>query len=788
MPPTIEEKIWRGLVTNMSPHLLPPGAALVQNNLHVVQNGILRCRRGYIAIPWSGVTPADSQPVIEMAKFDRPERSYIVYQRADGSIKAAYNGGLLSISTGLHPQQPISSVRTRQGWWLAVNGIDRPQRWNGLTGSIGDAGIDPATVVPGVTLSGGGALLPGVYQWGYRWVDADGIPSVLSPITSKTATLNQKATVVCTCSTQARITTVELWRTTVGESTTFYRVATTANTGVTVSFVDTTSDQTLIDAALADPTLALPITNPDGSLNARRFVPPPNTKPFLAVFHDRLWFYGTVTYSTGTVSVTNGSATVTGTTTAWPATFVGRSIKVGTDGVTYKITAASATSLTLSTTYAGTTGSGKSYAIMPATSEYRLLYGSEQDEPESVPATNTWPVQENTQDNDPETGLMPFNSFLWLLHRRHLYRATFVSQGTIIVTVQLVSNRGCENNRLWTVTPFGAFLLDQQGAYSFDGSSPSPISEPIQGLWINRTLDFTKSSTWFCEYEPVERIIRFFVHYVGDSTTRPTRTLAYSVSTQSWATETFTGPFGAACRTDISGANRLILGGPADNLFLASEGLADGIATAVTGFSAAGPHSADTNTFTCTSAVQFETSYSGAVLLCTSGANAGLTTILDTIPFETQTPTFTPNLPNAIAIGDTFVVGGINYDYMTGRHRFVGTQDVAGIRSAILSYAETVNPAIVNFRQYLNHNPVAERWQPSMRRPTGVVYDGGGVNAVVNMLASQFPVGRDPGYKEIDFHGSIGGPQSPRWMAIELTGYQALDVIAFYGIELAGVQ
>ncbi|MDB4939613.1 MAG: baaA1 [Candidatus Doudnabacteria bacterium] len=69
-----------------------------------------------------------------------------------------------------------------------------------------------------------------------------------------------------------------------------------------------------------------------------------------------------VTAPTGTVAVTNGSATVTGTGTNFSSYVALDKIVIG--GVTYTISSiASNTSLTLSATYAGTTASGLAYTI-----------------------------------------------------------------------------------------------------------------------------------------------------------------------------------------------------------------------------------------------------------------------------------------------------------------------------------------------------------------------------------------------------------------------------------------
>jgi hypothetical protein len=73
-------------------------------------------------------------------------------------------------------------------------------------------------------------------------------------------------------------------------------------------------------------------------------------------------------YTTGTISVTNGSATVTGSSTVWNTTTnaaVGEYIKLP-DGKWYMISAiASNTSLTIETTYQGSTLAAQTYTISP---------------------------------------------------------------------------------------------------------------------------------------------------------------------------------------------------------------------------------------------------------------------------------------------------------------------------------------------------------------------------------------------------------------------------------------
>lgn len=72
-------------------------------------------------------------------------------------------------------------------------------------------------------------------------------------------------------------------------------------------------------------------------------------------------------YTTGTISLTNGSATVTGSGTTFIAGDVGKVLRVVGENTFYRISSySSATSVTLASNYTGTTGSGKTYVIYRA--------------------------------------------------------------------------------------------------------------------------------------------------------------------------------------------------------------------------------------------------------------------------------------------------------------------------------------------------------------------------------------------------------------------------------------
>jgi len=69
-------------------------------------------------------------------------------------------------------------------------------------------------------------------------------------------------------------------------------------------------------------------------------------------------------YTTGTVSITNGAAAVTGVGTVFPSNSVGRSIRFDSDGFWYPITVrTNNTALTIGRNYEGTTVAGGTYKI-----------------------------------------------------------------------------------------------------------------------------------------------------------------------------------------------------------------------------------------------------------------------------------------------------------------------------------------------------------------------------------------------------------------------------------------
>lgn len=81
---------WAGLVTNISPYSLPPGAAATQVNLQVIVPGQLSVRPGMAAVTWSSVSVAATTQansgVVRIFRAPCNGQERLIYQNAAGQI------------------------------------------------------------------------------------------------------------------------------------------------------------------------------------------------------------------------------------------------------------------------------------------------------------------------------------------------------------------------------------------------------------------------------------------------------------------------------------------------------------------------------------------------------------------------------------------------------------------------------------------------------------------------------------------------------------------------------
>jgi hypothetical protein len=313
---------------------------------------------------------------------------------------------------------------------------------------------------------------------------------------------------------EARVHKIELWRSTSDQALVLYRVAVLDATAT--SYADTVGDNELInpERLVGGKKVfgVLPVVLPNGQVNARRFQPPPRNKRVIAMYQDRAW-YG--------VDVPGKKP----------------------DGT-----------------------SDADYA------EPNSLYFSEVDEPESVPETNEIVIQENVKGQDKITALMPYGGGLVVFQTRHAYRLSYAAQPVIDASVQLITQRGCLNQRCWDVHEGVAYVADSMGLYALRGTEVSPISSPVNAFWSDPVIDYSASKWFFVRVDPVTDIVRF---HFALTNAFPDRALCYHPTTQAWWLEVYAQTFAAGECLEVGGRQRLVAGGQAGGLVLFDSGAED---------------------------------------------------------------------------------------------------------------------------------------------------------------------------------------------------------------------
>jgi hypothetical protein len=237
-------------------------------------------------------------------------------------------------------------------------------------------------------------------------------------------------------------------------------------------------------------------------------------------------------YTTGTISVTNGSATVTGSGTSWSTATnaeAGEYIKLP-DGKWYRIiSVGSNTSITIELSYQGSTLSGQTYTISPWgevqgklnssvapsglvrpapkyienhinriwTLEGNTLRFSVLDTSVSEEHFNDWDTSNNagtiiipSGEGDLGTGLYSLNNSLYVFQRRAIWRLYGNSPANF--ELRNVTNEiGMIDRKTLVEWNDLLIFLSDFGVYLFDGSNLKNVSEnkvnSIIATWANKT-------------------------------------------------------------------------------------------------------------------------------------------------------------------------------------------------------------------------------------------------------------------------------------------------------------
>lgn len=468
---------------------------------------------------------------------------------------------------------PLDFAESADGIVMMANGVDPVQRWDGYATAATPAGVeapDPATT-PVIAGSGSGAIT-GDYTIFVRFVDQFGHRSNPSPFATRVTvdTVGGFDYTNLPTPTEGTVTRRQILRNTAGQFNVFYVDIDTTD------IASTSLSSTRADASLAAQESQLIIDASAGSL-FDRYGRPPATIAVLAFHLGRMWGAAIEDYAEGSVAVTNGSATVTGTGVEWKETFIGRYIHILNGDKPYLVEDVDPLNgtITLSETYQGSTDPFAAYSIRSEPTVGNLVYFSEAAQPEAWPVDNALSLPE---DGDRITALISVRSWLIAAKRRRLYRITAQNDPRVDGFVYASAGRGCVNQRTWVKVAERVYILDEQGVYVFDGQSAQPISTPIQDLFRERPrgrfrINWRCSRYFHALYSPKEEVVRFFVTLNGGYL--PRWAICFGVELERWWMEEYPAPLGGSTLGRLgrpTGSWRLspdqpYLGGPFGRIF-----------------------------------------------------------------------------------------------------------------------------------------------------------------------------------------------------------------------------
>lgn len=690
-----------------------------------------------------------------------------------------------SLVTSLHTETDMCFAKTPSGELFMVNGIDRGRKWNGSPdGSAVVIGLDAPTSAPTVTTPAGGGAEAGDYLVAYRFGDEDGNYSNLSPTATVTAVASDKFSwdTVGTASgtdSSARVTKRQLFRSLVGATDILYLVTTIADNSTTSYTTDTETDDQLADNE------ELPILNDDDTLNANRFSVPPTTKKVCIWNQDRMFYLADAYYSTGTVTVTNGSATVTGSGTSFNQYMVGRMLyPVGSTKGLLISAYTSTTSITISANYGGTTLTGVAYEIRPAPGDINTIFFSEADEPESVPQSqNKFVLQQNGASEDRIVGGYSAGPTLYIAQRYNTYSFNYTRQPHLDGRASLLFRRGLCNQQCSDIGDDLIFAMDQYGPYAVAGSGKKDIGEPIADYFRDGGVDFTYINRFFVRVNPKTKTAKFYVALTGDSGVKSC--FAYNYVLDRWWVETYPWIVGTALSLNQSGEYKYYVG-KEDDQFCVENYLvaADGLSTATSGVVS----SSDADTIVATASI-FTTSHPRCPIVFTSGTAKHQRCVITTR--NSATSVDVNAVPSGVAAGDTFVVCGIPWSMKTGILTYQGTGGKETDSSISVTFKPTTNDGTyLDIRRYLNHATTPENYpidRPEKEDRVGCT--AGYPDGTATLYRSKNDLNETVGTCHANFAGRGAGPGNiDKFVSVEVRGVTNGEAIELSQIDVAGAK
>ena len=667
-----------------------------------------------------------------------------------------------TLKTGLWGREPHTMVRAGHNKLLMANGINPMQRWDGSATTAVSAGVDPPGSAPTIASGAAGAISGTNYAAFVRFVDGEGNPSNLSPVSNTLTTLSSKKIdwTGIPVSSDTKVTKKQLLRNTSGQANVFYVVAEIAN--ATTTYTDNVPDSTLANQT------AVPIIDADNQDVGNRFTVPPANKACLALHLGRVFGAVERTVKNGHMILTNGSTAVTGVGTNWTSSLANRNIYIPGQPVASIASVGGPRSLTLSSAWTGSSLLFAPYAIKSPPAYMRGVQWSEADYLEAWPVFNGVVVPDTGGEI---TGLASMSSYLYVLEDRIINRFSFQndpSNGALYIATY----RGCVNNRCWVVVDDSImYCLDRNGIHAFDGGQKSdPISEPIQEIFRPQSsglrIQWRDTRFWHARHYSDQGVIRWFVTMAGGP--YPRHAICYQYRLKRWWIEEYAVPMLSGSESSV-GAPQVYLGSLNNTIWGVSKTAGDGLVsqpgTSGSVISA--------NRYKVVSDYVFPALAQGAPLYIVEGRGAGQSAIIAYTSGATAVLrtglTVIPDMTSKI------VVGAIPWSWKSGKYRWVEDES-SQFRSVDITYKPTTEEEYLDVSLY-------EDFQTS---PMGFM-DVAAKSAEVPLDVKRVDMRNEAGFEYLRIDESKGyRTDGNRFIQVGLSGLRSSQTIRVLAVDING--
>lgn len=688
------------------------------------------------------------------------------------------------VHTGLPQNQPVSFAKATNGYVYMASGVDPMVKWDGIKTRSRTVGVAaPATALTLNTSMTG--ELTGRYTAYCRFIDDEGNVSNLSPISNEVIVedIGEFNYTDVAVPTEQKVTTKQILRNTNGQAAVYYVDIDTTDLNQT-TFVSTRTD--------ADLRLQNPVSLFDAS--DRRIANlhgiPPDDKPLVVFYNDRLFALGNVQYEEGNAALTLGSATVTGIATEWTSGFAGRFLYVIDEKNSYEIDSVDvdAQTLTLTTSYRGTTNTLSQYVIQPAPANRSLIYWTEPGQFDSWPALNSLSISAGDDLEDNIVGAIVTQSFIYILQHRHIYRLSYLQDPLIDGGVFLTARRGCVNNRCWINVDNFSYLLDERGIYRFDGTYKpvEDLSQQIQDIfWVDQSssepfrINWSASRFFHAVHRRSDTTIRWFVAFSGDRYPRHALVLNYQLG--QWWVEEYPWPIASSVELREQITHPVVSGNPGQ-YYTMGIGALD-TARAEDGDTRGTVLSATPTSLTTSDMVLPVSGVVGAPVAIVSGRGKTQVRIVASVSGQTLRMT-RPWLiqPDSTSV---FQIGAISWRWKSAWMSWI-LQESNQARRVTTAFQPTKEANQFDMRIYRDYSETPEAfqldWPRTVGEASGSTLTKGSPDAVFDLTQSKgYARLRLDDWKEVDeLRGDL--------VAVELRGVGGTDPLKIYGMYVEGAQ